>query len=85
MESQIGSSAGEQAVLKPTEEYRLEIRDEGGKINCKIQEIKQNNITQTWDDFTQNTTIHGIKYIFEKSHFKFRRYLTLSPCSTFGL
>ena len=27
---------------------------------------------QTWSDFTQNTTIHGVKYIFEKGN-KVRR------------
>ena len=27
---------------------------------------------QTWDDFTQSTTIHGVKYIFEKGS-KLRR------------
>ena len=28
----------------------------------------------TWDDFTQTTTLHGVRYIFEQTHFKLRRY-----------
>ena len=27
----------------------------------------------TWDDFTQNTTFHGIRYIFDKDAIRFRR------------
>ena len=72
MESRRGSPAGEQAESRQAEEYILEIREERSKSSG---EMEQNNEIQTWDDFTQNTTIHGIKYIFEKSRFKFRRYL----------
>ena len=28
----------------------------------------------TWDEFTQNTTFHGIRYIFDKTQLKIRRY-----------
>ena len=27
----------------------------------------------TWNDFTQNTTFHGIRYIFDKDAIRFRR------------
>ena len=27
----------------------------------------------TWNDFTQNTTLHGIRYIFDKDGIRFRR------------
>ena len=27
-----------------------------------------------WNEFTQNTTFHGVKYIFEDSSFRIRRY-----------
>ena len=30
----------------------------------------------TWNHFTQTTTIHGIRYIFNISHSTFRRYKT---------
>ena len=30
----------------------------------------------TWDDFTQTTTFHGVRYIFDKTPFKIRRYVT---------
>ena len=34
----------------------------------------------TWDEFTQKTTFHGVRYIFDKTRFKIRRYqkITLS-------
>ena len=28
---------------------------------------------RTWAEFTQNTTFHGVKYIFEQTPFRFRR------------
>ena len=28
----------------------------------------------TWDEFTQKTTFHGLRYIFDKTRFKIRRY-----------
>ena len=28
----------------------------------------------TWDEFTQTTTFHGVRYIFDKTPFKIRRY-----------
>ena len=43
------------------------------KTTQNSQEAGQNNNMQTWYDFTQNTTIHGVKYIFDKSHIKVRR------------
>ena len=27
----------------------------------------------SWDDFTQSTTFHGVRYIFQRNHFKVRR------------
>ena len=75
MVSRNSSPAGKQAESRQSEEYRLEVREERNKSNS--QEMEQNNEIQTWDVFTQNTAIHGIKYIFEKSRFKFRRYLKL--------
>ena len=27
----------------------------------------------TWDEFTQKTTFHGVRYIFDKTRFKIRR------------
>ena len=31
----------------------------------------------TWDDFTQSTTFHGVRYIFQRNHFRLRRYVQL--------
>ena len=28
---------------------------------------------RTWNEFTQNTTFHGVKYIFERNQHKIRR------------
>ena len=28
----------------------------------------------SWDEFTQTTTFHGVRYIFDKTPFKLRRY-----------
>ena len=30
---------------------------------------------ESWEDFTQNTTMHGFRYIFDPTPFKTRRYL----------
>ena len=30
----------------------------------------------TWDEFTQNTTFHGIRYVFDRTPFKCRRFVT---------
>ena len=27
----------------------------------------------SWDEFTQSTTFHGVRYIFQRNHFKIRR------------
>ena len=32
----------------------------------------------TWDEFTQTTTFHGVRYIFDKTPFKIRRYAYVS-------
>ena len=29
----------------------------------------------TWDEFSQKTTFHGVRYIFDRTQFKIRRYL----------
>ena len=38
-----------------------------------------------WSEFTQNTTFHGVKYIFEETPIRFRRYLDIDVCSIFVL
>jgi len=37
--------------------------------------VETEDVEVSWQDFTQNTTFHGIKYIFNKAPFKGRRYL----------
>ena len=58
--------------MQPPAEERM-FKHPKEKTMEKSQEAGQNNNVQTWYEFTQNTTIHGVKYIFDKSHIKFRR------------
>ncbi len=30
-------------------------------------------LSQTWDEFTQKTTFHGVRYIFDETPFRVRR------------
>ena len=69
MESSTSSLVRDQALFTPVEECRSQIPERKTVVDSKGQTIK----VQTWDDFTQNTTIHGVKYIFDKGHFKLRR------------
>ena len=49
-----------------------------GLVQVK-EEMVENNINPgkgdlpTWNNFTQNTTFHGIRYIFDKDAIRFRR------------
>ena len=36
-------------------------------------ESEEKMAVMDWNEFTQNTTFHGVKYIFEDSHFRLRR------------
>ena len=38
-------------------------------------ECRWTDNVQTWYGFSQNTTVHGVKYIFEQGYFKLRRYV----------
>ena len=69
MESSTSSLVKDQPLFTPVEECRIQIPEK----NTVMASQGQRNNGQTWDDFTQNTTIHGVKYIFDKSNFKFRR------------
>ena len=35
---------------------------------------KQKPSTETWEEFTDNTTLHGLKYVFKKRHFVIRLF-----------
>ena len=51
----------------PTEKHeKLDIHEPGTDLSL------MKNV-QTWDDFMQSTTIHGVKYIFERGS-KLRRW-----------
>ena len=39
---------------------------------------------QTWTEFSQNTSFHGIKYIFDGEHFKVRRSVIFLSQFCFG-
>ena len=67
MESQTVTRTGD--LFTPVEECRIQIPEEKTTEDSR----DQRNDVQTWEGFTQNTTIHGVKYIFDKSHFKLRR------------
>ena len=69
MESSTSSLVRDQALFTPLEECRIQIPERKTVVDSK----GQTNKVQTWDDFTQNTTIHGAKYIFDKAHCKLRR------------
>ena len=69
MESSTSSLVKDQPQVTPVEECRIQIPEKNTVVDSK----GQTNKVQTWDDFTQNTTIHGVKYIFDKGHFKLRR------------
>ena len=36
-------------------------------------DLTQNESPPSWNDFTQSTTFHGVRYIFQRNHFKVRR------------
>ena len=66
------SEAGVLGGKHPPAEHRIiQNPEENMMENCQL--AAQKNNVQTWHDFTQNTTIHGVKFIFDKSHFKLRR------------
>ena len=69
MESNTSNLVRDQPLFTPVEECRIQIPEKKTVVDSK----GQTNKVQTWDDFTQNTTIHGVKYIFDKGHFKLRR------------
>ena len=46
------------------------------QCQCKAQSPARGSIIDevpTWDEFTQNTTFHGIRYIFDPSAYRMRR------------
>ena len=46
------------------------------QCQCKAQSPARESIIDevpTWDEFTQNTTFHGIRYIFDPSAYRMRR------------
>ena len=59
----------ESRIFTPVEERKIQMPEEKTPEDSR----SQGNNVQTWDGFTQNTTIHGVKYIFDKSHFRLRR------------
>ena len=69
MESSTSSLVRDQPQVTPVEECRIQIPERKTVMDSK----GQRNKAQTWDEFTQNTTIHGVKYIFDKAHCKLRR------------
>ena len=69
MESSTSNLVRDQPLFIPVEECRIQIPEKKKVVDSK----GQTNKVQTWDEFTQNTTIHGVKYIFDKDHFKLRR------------
>ena len=69
MDSSTGTLPVGQTPVTPVGECRIQIPEKKTVVDSK----GQRNKIQTWDDFTQNTTIHGVKYIFDKGHFKLRR------------
>ena len=73
MASRTGAFHWDQPQVTPVGECRIQIPEKNRVVDSK----GQRNKVQTWDDFTQNTTIHGVKYIFDKGHFKLRRYDTI--------
>ena len=68
MKSDIGVLGGKHP---PAENRIIQNPEEKTMENCQL--VAQKNNVHTWHDFTQNTTIHGVKFIFDKSHFKLRR------------
>ena len=55
----------------PSDQCRIQIPET--KPDPVVDSKGQGNNIQTWDDFIQNTTIHGVKYIFDNEHLKLRR------------
>ena len=73
MESSAGMVVKDQPLFTPVEQCRIQIPEKNAVTDSK----RGNDEVQTWGDFTQSTTIHGVKYIFDKGHFKLRRYDTI--------
>ena len=49
-----------------------------GKTQSLLTAMKDDkNDIITWDQFTENTTIHGVRYIFNKTFFKLQRQVKL--------
>ena len=55
-----GQSPGNPPEKKPIDQWGSE-------------EVKGDEENVTWDTFTQNTTFHGVKYVFNRSQYRFRR------------
>ena len=69
------SGDNDEVLFTPVVDYRIYDPTEKPKeldIHKAGSDVSLMNNVQTWDDFTQNTTIHGVKYIFEKGN-KLRR------------
>ena len=45
----------------------------GNKSGDNKQDVKDEIKVSSWNEFTQNTTFHGVKYIFEDTPIKMRR------------
>ena len=43
------------------------------KLDIVIADLSVSKNAPTWDEFTQNTTFHGIRYVFDRTQYKFRR------------
>ena len=62
----------EPSGFTPVVEYKVPPDSETSSTECRWTE----NV-QTWYGFSQNTTVHGVKYIFEQGYFKLRRYVLI--------
>ena len=81
---------GEPLYYTPQEYSTVHNREQGfvNKTNSNYKEIHEQDSGDptrkksvedlpTWGDFTQSTTFHGVRYIFQRNHFKVRRWESL--------
>ena len=60
------------STTAPYENHEEKTKAAWGENEVKLDSKEEENATPTWKDFTEATTLHGLKYVFQPS-FRFRR------------
>ena len=58
----------------PVYPHDVEKKDPMAGLTQKEKDLMEEMKGLQWSEFTQNTTFHGVKYIFEETPIRMRRY-----------